>query len=199
MPLNEDMQQPPQSQGASDQQVSASVNAYMADHAADLKGAKGDIGSQGPKGDPGVQGAKGDAGAKGDQGIQGFKGDAGQPGTSGAKGDTGSPGDSYVKVRSKVNVAAQSTVGTYTLPAINFGANKFTQSPVISCDIECAANTQMMSVTWTTGGAASTGFTMTPTVKAMNTTVTLSVLGVAVNLLTTVPACTLHITASEPS
>ena len=75
-----------------------------------IKGEKGDTGSQGVKGDTGErgpQGVKGDTGAtgatgskgdKGDtgetgaQGIQGVKGDTGSQGAKGDKGDTGATG-----------------------------------------------------------------------------------------------------------
>ena len=60
-----------------------------------IKGEKGDTGSQGVKGDTGdtgPQGVKGDTGETGAQGIQGVKGDTGSQGAKGDKGDTGATG-----------------------------------------------------------------------------------------------------------
>ena len=63
-----------------------------------IKGPKGDTGSQGPKGDTGEtgatgpQGPKGDTGETGATGAQGPKGDTGETGAQGPKGDDGDPG-----------------------------------------------------------------------------------------------------------
>lgn len=167
-------------------------------------GAKGDTGPKGDKGEPGEVGPKGEEGVRGETGLRGLKGDTGATGAKGDtglkgdKGDTGSQGDSHVKVRRRVSIPAQSAQSKYTAPAINLGANVFTNTPVVSADIESSATNVVLTVQFVVGGNAATGFTVTPTIAAMNTTVSILILG-SVNLLGSIPACTLHITASEPS
>jgi hypothetical protein len=55
-----------------------------------IKGPKGDIGSQGVQGQTGTQGA---TGSQGEVGAQGLRGETGPQGSTGVKGDTGAKGD----------------------------------------------------------------------------------------------------------
>lgn len=155
----------------------------------------GATGPTGPKGDTGPQGPKGDTGATGPKGDTGTAGAVGATGATGAKGDTG---DARVKYRNTIDVAAQST-GTYTVPAINLGANIFTASPVVFATLESSSTLNMDEPKIVVGGTATIGFTVTITLTARKTALDIS-LSALLNislLASAIPALKIHLIAVE--
>ena len=123
---------------------------------ANIKGPKGDTGTQGPqgiKGDTGATGPQGPQGPKGDTGATGPKGDTGATGAQGPKGEKGDKGDTGAAGADGKSAYAYAVEGGFTGTEAEFAAKLAEEYPYGIVEATGGTVTEGNLVVWDTNSS----------------------------------------------